>query len=79
MALCMNIHSSLLKVKMLVTQSWPTLCDPTDSSPPVLCLWNSSGKNTGVGCWFLLQIVSCGRVYIYDPPYTDGEAKVLSG
>ena len=28
-------------------QSCPTLCDPIDSSPP--------GKNTGVGCHFLLQ------------------------
>ena len=28
-------------------ESCPTLCDPIDSSPP--------GKNTGVGCHFLLQ------------------------
>ena len=28
-------------------QSCPTLCDPTDCSPP--------GKNTGVGCHFLLR------------------------
>ena len=37
-------------------QSCPTLCDPIDSSPrgsprP----WDSSGKNTGMGCHFLLQ------------------------
>ena len=37
-------------------QSCPTLCDPIDSSPtrpprP----WDSQGKNTGVGCHFLLQ------------------------
>ena len=31
-------------------QSCPTLCDPTDGSP-----WDSLGKNTGVGCHFLLQ------------------------
>ena len=31
-------------------QSRPTLCDPIDSSPP-----DSPGKNTGVGCHFLLQ------------------------
>ena len=30
-------------------QSCPTLCDPIDSSP------QGSGKNTGVGCHFLLQ------------------------
>ena len=33
------------------------LCDPMDCSPPtrLLCLWNSPGKNTGVGCHALLQ------------------------
>ena len=34
-----------------------TLCDPIDSSPPGLCPWDSAGKNTGVGCHFLLQCV----------------------
>ena len=34
-------------------QSCPTLCDPIDSSPPGS--WDSPGKNTGVGCHFLLQ------------------------
>ena len=37
------------KVKVLVTQSCPTLCDPVD------CPWDSPDKNTGVGCHFLLQ------------------------
>ena len=37
-------------------QSCPTLCDPIDGSPlgsprP----WDSPGKNTGVGCHFLLE------------------------
>ena len=37
-------------------QSCPTLCDPIDGGPsgspnP----WDSPGKNTGVGCHFLLQ------------------------
>ena len=36
-------------------QSCPTLCDPIDSSPSGSCLWDSPGKNTGVGCHFLLQ------------------------
>ena len=31
-------------------QSCPTLCNPVDGSP-----WYSPGKNTGVGCHFLLQ------------------------
>ena len=33
-------------------QSCPTLCYPIDGSPRP---WDSSGKNTGVGCHFLLQ------------------------
>ena len=36
-------------------QSCPTLCDPRDGSPPLPCPWDSPGKNTGVGCHFLLQ------------------------
>ena len=36
-------------------QSCPTLCDPTDGSPPGSCPWDSPGKNTGVGCHFLPQ------------------------
>ena len=30
-------------------------CDPIDCSPWILCPWNFPGKNTGVGCHFLLQ------------------------
>ena len=37
-------------------QSCPTLCDPIDGSPPGSpVIWDSPGKNTGVGCHFLLQ------------------------
>ena len=36
-------------------QSCPSLCDSMDGSPP--CPWDSPGKNTGVGCYFLLQCV----------------------
>ena len=40
-------------------QSCPTLCDPKDGSPPAAWWlprpWDSPGKNTGVGCHFLLQ------------------------
>ena len=35
-----------------VTQLYPTLCDPMESG---LCSWGFPGKNTGVGCRFLLQ------------------------
>ena len=36
-------------------QSCPTQCDPIDGSPPGSHPWDSPGKNTGVGCHFLLQ------------------------
>ena len=37
-------------------QSCPSLCYPMDCSPPgSSCPWDSPGKNTGVGCHFLLQ------------------------
>ena len=43
-------------------QSCPTLCDPIEGSPlgsprP----WDSPGKNTGVGCHFLLQCMKVKR------------------
>ena len=37
-------------------QSCPTLCDPHRRQPTRLPRsWDSPGKNTGVGCYFLLQ------------------------
>ena len=36
-------------------QSYPTLCYPIDGSPPGSGPRDSPGKNTGVGCRFLLQ------------------------
>ena len=36
-------------------QSCLTLCNPMDCSPPGSSLWDSPGKNTGVGCHSLLQ------------------------
>ena len=39
---------------VLVAQSCPTLCNPIDYRlAKLLCPWNYSGKNTGVGCHFL--------------------------
>ena len=44
------------KVKVLVAQSCPTLCDPMDCSPlGSLCPRDFPGKNTGVSSHFLLQ------------------------
>ena len=46
-----SIYGSLPRsLPVLVPQSCPTLCDPTDCRPPA-----SPGKNTGVGCHALLQ------------------------
>ena len=43
-------------------QSCPTLCYPHRQQPArLLCPWDSPGKNTGVGCHFLLQ---CMRVKV---------------
>ena len=51
-------------------QSCPTLCDPIDGSP-----WDSPGKNTGVGCHFLLQCIKVkvkllSRVRLCVTPWT---------
>ena len=43
-------------VLCLVSQSWPTLCDPMDCSPLGSSVrGDSPGKNTGVGSYSLLQ------------------------
>ena len=43
-------------MKVLFTQSCPTTLPPHGLWPTsLLCPWNSLGKNTGVGCHFLLQ------------------------
>ena len=43
-------------VKLLVTESCPTLCDPMDCRPPGSSVHGvSPGKSTAVGCRFLLQ------------------------
>ena len=43
-------HQGIPKMKVNVSQSCPTLCDPRDYSP-----WTSLGRNTGVGSRSLLQ------------------------
>ena len=53
-----NFNSSdgyMLAATAKSCQSCPTLCDPIDGSPPGSRPWDSPGKNTGVGCHFLLQ------------------------
>ena len=55
-------------------QSCPTLCDPIDGSPPGSPVpGDSPGKNTGVGCHFLLQcmkVKSLSRVRLFVTPWT---------
>ena len=55
---CRNPHGPAPPlVKVLVTQSCLTLCNPMDCSPStrILCPWDFPGQNTGVGCHSLLQ------------------------
>ena len=47
----LRVKTEEAKVKVLVAQSCLTLCNPMDHS----CPRNSLGKNTEVGCHFLLQ------------------------
>ena len=55
-------------------QSCPTLCNHIDISlPGSPHPWDSPGKNTGVGCHFLLQCVkvrSLSRVWLLATPWT---------
>ena len=50
-------------VCVLVTQLWPTHRDSMDCSPSrLLCPWDFPGKNTEVGCHFLLQRIFLTQV-----------------
>ena len=55
--------SHVITVTAKSLQLCPTLCDPIDGSPPGVLQdgesrpWDSPGRNTGVGCHFLLQCV----------------------
>ena len=52
----LSIYGESKESESEVAQSCPTLCDPMDCSLPGSSLpWDSPGKNTGVGCYFLLQ------------------------
>ena len=66
-------------------QSCLTLCDPIDGSPPGSCVWDSPGKNTGVGCHFLLQCIKwkvkvklLSRVQLFATPWTAAHQAPLS-
>ena len=53
----------LTHLKMKVTQSCLTLCDPMD------CPWDSPGQNTGVGSLSLLQEISAAQGSNPGPPH----------
>ena len=67
-------------------ESCPTLCDPHRRQPTrLLRPWDSPGKNTGVGCHFLLQCmkvksesVSCSAVSDSVTPRTVAQQAPLS-
>ena len=53
-----TISIQLLITKTLCARSHAILCDPMDSSPPGSSVHGIfSGKDTGVGCLFLLQVI----------------------
>ena len=45
-------------------QSCPTLCNPIDSSPPGSPIPGIQGKNTEVGCHFLVQCMKVKSEYL---------------
>ena len=47
-----SVSAAAAAAKLL--QSFPTLCDLRDGTRP----WDSPGKNTGMGCHFLLQCMT---------------------
>ena len=63
----LNGHAAAAVAKSL--QLCLTLCDPIDGSPPGSpSPWDSPGKNTGVGCHFLLSLSKLQEIV------KDGEA-----
>ena len=54
-------------MKCVSAQSCPILCNPVGCRPPGSCPWDFPGKNTEVGCHFLLQGNRMkGSVYIHN-------------
>ena len=55
--ICISIHIHTYPLIAIAKslQSCPSLCDPRDGSPPGFPVPDSPGKNTGVGCHFLLN------------------------
>ena len=63
-----TLHSACYNMcECSATQSCLTLCDPMDSSPPGSSVHGISSKNTGAGCYFLLQGFAMVAAPIYIP------------
>ena len=56
---CQNLGANKMSfnMKVLVAQWCPALCDHMDCNPPGSSAQGFSGKNTGVSCHFLLQVI----------------------
>ena len=69
-------EGSLLLLLLLLNRfSCVWLCNPIDGSPTGSCPWDSPGKNTGVGCHFLLQCMKVkvklvSSVWLLGTPWT---------
>ena len=51
----LNLYRTMKESESEVTQSCPTLCNRGLLPTKLLHPWDPPGKNTGVGCHFLLQ------------------------
>ena len=61
-----------------VAQSCPTLSNPMDCSPRLLCPWDFPGKSTGVGCPCLLRLLDDGDSNDFSAP-SEHYLKVIYG
>ena len=67
------MHNLIAAAAAKSFQSYLTLCNPRQQPTRLLCPWDSPGKNTGVGCHFLLQgvkVKSLSRVQLFETPWT---------
>ena len=72
----LNILSCAVAANSL--QLCPTLCNPIDGSYQTPPPWDSPGKNTGVGCHFLLlcSIVFCYAIRMYNTEVVLGKVSL---
>ena len=88
--LLINTHIPSFMTLGLVAKACPTLATPwTIAHQALLCPWDSPGKNTGVGCHFLLQGIFLtqesylgllhGRWMIYQLSYEGSPHMTLTG